>query len=60
VEIGDTKRRISRASAEFFLDWFASARRSNSTTQSSEPRSSDTMTRQKSIWQEVVAKANAE
>jgi len=56
VEIGG-QRRISRASAQFFVDWVKelAARR-----QASDPQSLEAYRRAEAFWRDILSKANAE
>lgn len=61
VEIGDTKHRISKASAQFFLDW---VRERTTRVKLDDPRQRDEVLRYhhaaEKFWQEKVMNANAE
>ena len=61
VEVGDTKRRVSRASAQFFLDW---VRERMPRVKLTDPAQlEEVLAHQRTaerFWQEQVAKANAE
>jgi hypothetical protein len=61
VEIGDTKSRISKASAQFFLDWVRERKQRVKLSDETEKREvlsyHDTAER---FWQELVQRANAE
>ena len=61
VEIGDQKRRISKSSAQFFLDWVnerAARVKLDDPQQREEVLEHHAMA--KKFWEEMVAKANAE
>jgi hypothetical protein len=61
VEIGDTKRRISRASAQFFLDWVRErAQRVKLEDPAKQAEILGYHQKAERYWQDLVVKANAE